>query len=78
LDKGVVLVCLQQFLKRRLVVSRIEGDVASKVGKEYLLLGIGSLIEDGLRGSDVLLRLGLIPAPGSDAGPIPGQLQHHL
>ncbi len=39
-----------------------------QVGKKLLLLGIGSLVEDCLGGSDVLLRLGLIPAPGSDAG----------
>ena len=67
LDERVVLIGLQQFLKRRLVISRIERDVALQVGKELRLLGIGPLVEDCLRGSDALLRFGLIPAPGSDA-----------
>jgi hypothetical protein len=36
-----------------------------QVRKELRLLGIGSLVKDGRRGSDVLLRFGLIPASGS-------------
>ena len=68
MDERVVLVRLQQFFKRRLVVSRIERDIALQVGKELRLLGIGSLVEDVLGGSDVLLRFGLIPTSGSDAG----------
>jgi hypothetical protein len=57
LDEWVALVRFLEFLKRRLVVSRIECDVALQVRKELCLLGIGSLVEDVLRRSDVLLRL---------------------
>src|SRR5947208_11074339 len=66
LDEGVVLVCLLQFLKGRLVISRIECDIALQVRKELGLLGIGPPVENVLRGSDMLLRFSLIPTSGTD------------
>jgi hypothetical protein len=70
LDERVVLVRLQEFFKRRLVISRIESDIALQVGNELRLLWIGSLVEEVLRRSDVLLRFGLIPTPGGGDSPI--------
>src|SRR6267142_410500 len=66
LDERVILVRLQQFLKSCLVIPRIECDIALQVGKELRLLRIGSLVENLLRRSDVLLCVGLIPTPGGD------------
>jgi len=68
LDERVALVRLFQFHKRRPVVCRVRRDVASQVGEELRLFGIGSTVEDAFRRSDMLLRFGLIPMSGSDAG----------
>ena len=57
-----------QFFKRRFVISTVERDISLLIGKELRLLGIGSLVEDVLCRSDVLLRLRLVSSPGGDAG----------
>ena len=68
LDERVALVSILQVLKRNLIFCRIKRDVASQVGEELRLFGIGSTVEDAFRRSDMLLRFGLIPISGSDAG----------
>src|SRR5205085_6249803 len=67
LNERIVLIGLEQFLERGLVILPVKRGIAPEIREELRLLWICAFVEDGFGGSDVVLRFGQISAPRGDA-----------
>src|SRR5215472_10859132 len=68
LDEGVVLIRLEQFFHRGLVVLPVKRNVAAEMREKLRLLGNGAFVEDGFGSRDVILRLGEVSVTRRQAG----------
>src|SRR6516164_5098803 len=68
LDEGVVLIRLEQFFHRGLVVLPIKRNIAAEIREKLRLLGNGAFVEDGFGSGDVVLRFGQVSATRRESG----------